>query len=118
MDGLLFAIEACDLNLNGTELVVLSACETARGWIDYGEGISGLVRGFRVAGARNVLVTTRPVSDERTADFMQVFYWFLLDDAEKSPAAALRETQRYYLRPNSRLVNDPTWEDFMLIGAA
>src|SRR4051812_49243906 len=68
------SLEAQDLNLEGTELVVLSACETALGQIDYGEGVSGLVRALRTAGARNVLVTLRPVSDPGAADFMQRFY--------------------------------------------
>ena len=54
-DGILYAIEAQGLNLEGTELVVLSACETAQGQIDYAEGVSGLVRAFRTAGVRYVL---------------------------------------------------------------
>jgi CHAT domain-containing protein len=68
--GILYALEAQDLNLEGTELVVLSACQTALGLYDYGEGISGLVRALRVAGARNVLVTLRSVDDEQAAGFM------------------------------------------------
>jgi len=58
-NGILYALEAQDLNLEGTELVVLSTCETALGQIDYSDGISGLVRALRTAGARNVLVTLR-----------------------------------------------------------
>ncbi len=66
--GILYALEAQDLNLEGTELVVLSACQTALGQYDYGDGVSGLVRALRVAGARNVLVTLRSVDDEQAAD--------------------------------------------------
>ena len=72
-DGILYAIEAKGLNLEGTELVVLSACETEQGVIDYSEGVYGLVRAFRTAGARNVLVTLRPVGDFSTRDFMTAF---------------------------------------------
>ena len=60
-DGILFALEAQGLNLDGSELVVLSACDTASGTLDYAEGVYGLVRALRTAGARNVLVTLWPV---------------------------------------------------------
>ena len=53
---------------------MLSACETAQGQIDHAEGVSGLVRALRTAGARYVLVTLRPVSDEGASDFMLRFY--------------------------------------------
>jgi CHAT domain-containing protein/tetratricopeptide (TPR) repeat protein len=115
-DGMLFAIEALDLNLHGTQLVVLSACETAQGQIDYGEGISGMVRALRIAGARNVLVALRPVDDEGAADFMQLFYHHWVSQEHDDPAAALRDTQRDYLKPNSPLSKDPTWSNFILVG--
>ena len=91
--GILYALEAEDLNLEGTELVVLSACDTALGQIDYGEGVSGLVRALRTAGARNVLVTLRPVDDERPRQFMQRFYFHWLSQPHSDPAAALRDAQ-------------------------
>jgi CHAT domain-containing protein/tetratricopeptide (TPR) repeat protein len=115
-DGILYAIEALDLNLEGTELVVLSACETAQGQIDYGEGVSGLVRALRTAGARNVLVTLRPVDDEGAANFMQLFYHHWLSQEHDDPAAALRDTQRDYLKPSTPLSNDPIWSNFILVG--
>ena len=89
-DGILYAIEAQGLNLEGTELVVLSACETAQGQIDYGEGVSGLVRAFRTAGVRYVLVALRPVGDQGASAFMQRFYHHWLAQERSDPAAALR----------------------------
>jgi CHAT domain-containing protein len=92
-DGILYAIEE-DLNLEGTELVVLSACETAQGQIEYGEGVSGLVRASRTAGARNVLVTFKPVSDQGASAFMRRFYhYWLAQQGRSDPAAALRAAQ-------------------------
>jgi CHAT domain-containing protein len=116
-NGILYAIEAQDLNLEGTELVVLSACNTAQGQIDYGEGVSGLVRALRTAGARNVLVSLRPVEDAGTAAFMQRFYFHWLAQGRASdPAAALRATQQEYLDPNFGQTSDQIWTSFILIG--
>jgi CHAT domain-containing protein len=116
-DGILHAIEAQDLDLEGTELVVLSACETALGQIDYGEGVSGLVRALRTAGARNVLVTLRAVSDQGASAFMQLFYRHWLSQAEGSdPAAAFRAAQREGLTVAKGTGADPTWVQFVLVG--
>jgi tetratricopeptide (TPR) repeat protein/CHAT domain-containing protein len=113
-DGILYAIEAQDLNLEGTELVVLSACETAQGQIDYGEGVYGLVRALRTAGAQNVLVTLRPVGDQSARDFMVRFYRHWLSQTRSDPALALQETQREYITRYP----DQDWSPFVLIGGA
>jgi CHAT domain-containing protein len=73
-DGILFALEAQGLNLEGTELVVLSACDTAQGSLDYSEGVFGLARALPTAGARNVLVTLWKLNDGEARDFMVEFY--------------------------------------------
>ena len=61
--GMLFALEAQGLNLDGTELVAPSACITGQGSLDFSEGVYGLARALRTGGARNVLVTLWPVND-------------------------------------------------------
>ena len=113
-DGILYAIEAQGLNLEGTELVVLSACETAQGQIDYAEGVSGLVRAFRTAGARYVLVALRPVGDQSASSFMQRFYYHWLAQAGSDPAAALRAAQLEAI--TTPQPHDPTWAYFSLVG--
>ena len=111
--GILYALEAQDLNLEGTELVVLSACQTALGQYDYGDGISGLVRALHVAGARNVLVTLRSVDDEQAAKFMQRFYFYWLNQKHSDPAAALRDAQAEYANSAN---TDTTWASFIIVG--
>jgi CHAT domain-containing protein len=117
-DGVLHAIEAQDLDLEGTELVVLSACETAQGQVDYGEGVSGLVRALRTAGARYVMVTLRPVGDRGAAEFTRRFYHHWLGQAGRSdPAAALRAAQLEAIADAAKGAGaDQTWAQFVLIG--
>jgi CHAT domain-containing protein len=73
-DGYLTAKEAAQLQLNGTDLVVLSACDTAAGSQQSGEGLYGLQRALNVAGARTTLVSLWKVDDGATAAFMQRYY--------------------------------------------
>ena len=73
-DGILTAEEAALLDLQGTWLTTLSACETGNGNTQAGEGVFGLRRAFYQAGTQNLLLTLWPVSDSRTVDFMKAFY--------------------------------------------
>jgi CHAT domain-containing protein len=90
-DGVLTAYEASQLNLQGTELVVLSACETGLGKSEAGEGVFGLRRGLQVAGAEAVLMSLWAVPDEETRELMALFYGKWLGGKEKHEA--LREAQ-------------------------
>jgi CHAT domain-containing protein len=118
-DGLLYSIEVLGLNLQGTELVSLSACDTGKGVIDYSEGVYGLVRAFRTAGAQNVLMTLRPVGDQSASDFMEQFYVHWLNSPESiSPAKALHQTRLFFIEhPENELYRQPEiWSPYVMVG--
>jgi CHAT domain-containing protein/Tfp pilus assembly protein PilF len=113
-DGLLYSLEVLGLNLHGTELVSLSACDTGKGVLDYSEGVYGLVRAFRTAGAKNVLMTLTPVDDKSARNFMETFYDKWLSSAKNiSPAEALHQTRLQCIRDKK-----PTkdWAPYVLVG--
>ena len=111
-DGILYSLEILGLPLRGTELVVLSACKTAQGVMDYAEGVYGLVRAFRVAGAQAVLMTLWSVGDRASKEFMIAFYTHWLQQKVSDPAAALRQTKLDYIRAG----RDPQlWAPYVLI---
>jgi hypothetical protein len=95
-DGILYSLEAQRLNLEGTKLVVLSACDTAKGKVDYSEGVVGLVRALQIAGAENVLMTLWPLEDAKARDFMTRFYQIWLAEQDRSPAEALAMTKAHF----------------------
>lgn len=92
-DGILTAEDVTGLNLFGTELVVLSACETGLGVPRTGEGVFGLRRAFVQAGARTLVISLWRVHDKATMELMVEFYRRLLAAKGKGRAEALREAQ-------------------------
>ena len=94
-DGIVTAEDVAALDLKGTWLVTMSACDTGSGEAKAGEGVLGLRRGFLQAGAQHLLMTLWPISDETTVQIMTDFY----DAARKTanPPQALAEVQRDWL---------------------
>ncbi len=90
-DGVLTALEVAGLNLRGTQLVVLSACETGLGEVKTGDGVYGLRRALVIAGSQSQLLSLWQVSDDGTKDLMVKYYDNL--KAGKGRHEALREVQ-------------------------
>lgn len=108
-DGILTAYEVSNMNLYGTRLVVLSACETGLGDIKGSEGVFGLQRAFKMAGVNNIIMSLWQVPDKETTEFMQLFYGNCLSKH------SIRES--FYLAQESmRKKYDPYyWAAFILI---
>jgi CHAT domain-containing protein len=98
-----------------SDLVVLSACQTARGRLLAGEGVQGLAHAFFQAGAQSVVASLWNVNDERTATFMEALYRHLAEGQSK--AAALRAAKLDLLR-DSGTSAPRYWAPFILIGEA
>jgi CHAT domain-containing protein/tetratricopeptide (TPR) repeat protein len=116
-DGVLTAYEAAQLDLQGTELVVLSACETGLGKVEAGEGVFGLRRALQVAGADFVLMSMWAVPDKETQELMALFYEKWL--AGKDKPEALREAElEMRARVKARYGEDRPqyWGAFVLVG--
>lgn len=121
-DGILTALEASYLDLEGVDLVTLSACETARGTPESGEGVQGLVSAFQMAGARRVVASLWRVDDEGTRRLMDGLYERMLrKESPLSPADALREAS-LALRDwkdadgNARFAAPKYWAPFVAYG--
>ncbi|NER85409.1 MAG: CHAT domain-containing protein [Leptolyngbya sp. SIO1D8] len=113
-DGVLTALEAASLNLVGTQLVVLSACETGLGDIANGEGVYGLRRSFAIAGAESQLMSLWLVSDDGTQNLMARYYEKLMDGMGRSEA--LRATQLEMIDDEGLYSHPYYWAAFILAG--
>ena len=110
-NGLLTSEEVLGLDLSGTELTVLSACDSARGDSVPGEGVFGLRRAFIVAGSQTLIMSCWPILDAVTSELMNEFYERLLDGKGRAEALRLAEEKI------KRNYPDPYyWGSFVCLG--
>jgi len=118
-DGLLTADEVSSADLRGTELVVLSACESGVGTPIAGEGVLGLRRAFFIAGARAEIMSLWKIPDEPTRRLMESFYRKTLATKTEGKAEILRAAKLEMierLRREHGLANPLLWAGFIVSG--
>jgi CHAT domain-containing protein len=109
-NGIFTAYEAMNLDLNETEIVFLSACETGKGESKSGEGVYGLQRAIQVAGAKTIIMSLWKVSDEATQKLINLFYAEWLKTGNKSASFIKAQKQLKLTYP------DPLfWGAFVMI---
>jgi CHAT domain-containing protein/tetratricopeptide (TPR) repeat protein len=114
-DGVLTAYEVSAMDLHGTDMVVLSACETGLGKVQQGEGVYGLRRAFQMAGVRTVISSLWPVPDRETAAIMMELY-AVSDEALPERLRRIQLARIAELRA-SQLADHPyTWAAFIALG--
>jgi tetratricopeptide (TPR) repeat protein/CHAT domain-containing protein len=111
-EGILTAKDATILRLRGTQLVVLSACETGVGEATFSDGVVGLQRSLKLAGARSEILTLWSVSDEKTRDLMVLFYRNLFEK-KLTKSEALRQAQ---IAIADQGIDPYYWAPFVLYG--
>jgi CHAT domain-containing protein len=110
-DGILTAYEINQINLSNTELVVLSACDTGLGDIEGDEGVYGLQRAFKNAGAKYLIMSLWQVPDLETKEFMVTFYRHWLEDKISIPDVFSQTQQEM-----KKMFDNPyQWAGFVLI---
>jgi CHAT domain-containing protein len=110
-NGIVTAYEVMNMNLDGTALIILSACETGLGEVKAGEGVYGLQRAFLVAGANALIMSLWKVDDAATQQLMTNFYtnWVKLGNKQKAFKQAQTQLMAKFKEPYY-------WGAFVMMG--
>lgn len=110
-DGIVTGMDISQFNLLDCELVIISACYTALGQIDHSEGVYGLQRALRIAGARKMILSLWNIPDKESAEFFRMLYSSLTTDITIGEAFRVNQLVMRTLYPN-----DPhKWAGFVLV---
>jgi len=117
-NGILTAFEISGLNLSNIELVVLSACKTAMGKVENGEGVYGLRRSFQMAGAESIIMSLWNVPDTETRKLMTSFYrnWISSKSKKKALRKSILEIMDH-CRDRYNCTHPYIWGSFVLLGS-
>ena len=116
-DGKLTALEIAQLDLRGLDLVVLSACQTGLGEIT-GDGVFGLQRGFKKAGAQTIVMSLWKVDDKATTEFMTTFFENMKIDRDGHPLnkhEAFKEAQSKLKQDKDKYSDPYCWAAFVML---
>lgn len=108
--GIVTAQDVSQMNLFGTDLVILSACQSASGEMKDGEGLFGLIRAFKVAGVKAVLANVNNISDSETISFITTFYRYWMDGNGMFDAFCRAQRELMNVAPENELL----WSGFVL----
>lgn len=112
-DGILFAKEIAGMNLKNVELTTISSCDSGLGDVT-GDGVFGLQRAFKKAGAQSILMSLHKVDDEATRILMVEFYRNLMDG--KSKHQSLKDAQKHLRKVENGKYNKPEyWASFIML---
>jgi CHAT domain-containing protein len=113
-DGILTAEEISQMDLSGTKIVVLSACDSGLGKVDDVDGVYGLQRGFKMAGVDTIVMSLWKVSDDATKILMVEFYRNLISGKKK--CQSLTDAQKYLRKVENGKYDKPQfWASFIML---
>lgn len=113
-DGILTAEEISQMDLSGTDIAVLSACDTGLGEIDDVDGVYGLQRGFKMAGVETLVMSLWKIPDDATKILMVEFYKNLMSG--KTKHQSLKDAQKYLRQVDNGKYDKPEyWASFIML---